>query len=61
MSQIIETKKMSTILNHIDDNTLVVFDVDNTLIEPKSLIGGVAWFKNTAKKFEIKLYYYYTR
>jgi len=44
MSKIIESNSFSEILNHVDEKTLVLFDIDGTLIEPTSLLGGPAWF-----------------
>lgn len=41
---ITETNKFSDILKYADEETLVLLDVDNTLIEPISYVGGVAWF-----------------
>jgi hypothetical protein len=46
MPQIIETKKISDVLTHVNKETLVIFDIDNTLIEPVSFIGGTAWFRH---------------
>ncbi len=42
-SQIIETDNFSTVLEHCDENTLLVCDVDNTLIESSQHLGSVSW------------------
>ena len=44
-SQIIETKVFADILNYIQPNTLVILDIDDTLIEAKQTIGTDAWFR----------------
>jgi FMN phosphatase YigB (HAD superfamily) len=41
---IIETDRIEDLLQHIDKNTLVVFDLDNTLIEPHQTLGSDQWF-----------------
>lgn len=42
--QIIETKNIFDIEKHIDKETLVVYDLDNTLIEPVQQLGSDQWF-----------------
>jgi len=54
MSKILETKNIVDVLSHVDAQTLVIFDVDNTLIEPTQQIGGTAWFTHMLKKFEAR-------
>jgi hypothetical protein len=49
---IIESKKLADVLNYVDSDTLVMFDVDNTLIEPKTTLGGVPWFDYMMDKFQ---------
>lgn len=46
-SEIIEISSIEDILPHIDSETLVVFDIDNTLITPKQMLGADKWFQNT--------------
>jgi FMN phosphatase YigB (HAD superfamily) len=54
MSKIIESKKIIDVLNHIDDKTLVVFDIDNTLIDTVQNFGGYAWSCHVTKRFQDK-------
>lgn len=49
---IIETKKISDILQYADSDTLVLLDVDQTLIEPASHVGGSAWFDHITEKLQ---------
>lgn len=48
---VIESNKIEDVLVHADEKTLVLFDVDNTLIEPVEDVGNTAWFKYVFKKF----------
>lgn len=41
---IIETKQIEDLLQHIDKDTLLIFDLDNTLIEPYQSLGSDQWF-----------------
>lgn len=44
-SQIIESDTIAEVLNHIEDqDTLVVFDIDNTLAAPQQELGSDEWF-----------------
>lgn len=44
-TKIIETCNIADVLSHIDGpETVVVFDIDNTLIKPESDLGGDQWF-----------------
>ena len=52
MSQIVKTNKINDVLNYIDQDTLAIFDVDNTLIEPSISVGGVAWFEHHMKRLQ---------
>lgn len=44
-SEIIEIEHMSEIKEFIDRDSLVVFDIDNTLIEPVQELGNDQWFR----------------
>lgn len=50
MSKIIESTKITDLLDHIDQDTLVLLDLDNTLIEPTASIGGSVFFIKTYEK-----------
>ena len=51
MSKIIESNKITDVLKHVDEKTLVVFDIDNTLIDTVQEFGGYAWSINMTKRF----------
>lgn len=48
--QVIETNQMSDILHHVDSETWVIFDVDNTLIESSLHLGSAQWRGHIRKK-----------
>lgn len=50
MSQILESKNISSVLDYVDKNTLVIFDIDNTLIESSHHVGNVAWLAHIMDK-----------
>lgn len=54
MTKIIESKKISDILNHVEEGTLAVFDIDNTLIDTVQNFGGYAWSCHVTKKLQEK-------
>ena len=46
LSEIIESDTLNEIKSYLDDNsTLVVFDLDNTLVMPRHEIGSEQWFR----------------
>ena len=47
-----EIQTMPQILPTIDKNTLVVFDIDNTILEPTQTIGSDQWGMNEIAKFK---------
>lgn len=46
---IIETDILADIRNYIEKDTLVLFDIDNTLAHPVGTIGSDEWFGNMVK------------
>ena len=42
-SEIIEVKQMHEMKTHLKPDTLIIFDIDNCLIEPKQLLGSDQW------------------
>lgn len=52
-SEIHEIKHMAEILSAIQDDTLLVFDIDNTLIEPVGNLGSDQWFYYLYKIYKI--------
>jgi Protein of unknown function (DUF2608) len=50
-AEIREIKSMSEIISSIDDETLLVFDLDNTLIEPEGNLGSDQWYRYLIRKY----------
>lgn len=50
-SEIIEIQSIHEVLPYIDPQTLVVFDIDNTLISTKQMAGGDVWFHYSLDKY----------
>jgi len=53
-SKIIETNNITDIIQHVDDKTLAIFDIDNTLIDPVQDFGGYKWSIHLTKRFTAK-------
>lgn len=49
-AKIEETDTISDILNEVDQNTLVFFDIDDTLITTESFLGSSPWWDYFVKK-----------
>lgn len=50
-SIIVESNTIKDVLNYTkNDQTLVIFDLDNTLVYPKKDVGGDAWFSYQMKQ-----------
>jgi hypothetical protein len=48
-SQVVEYSSISDVLQHLTaplSHTVLVFDIDNTLIKPQGWIGGSSWFEH---------------
>ena len=45
-AKIIEVKNFSEINEHIKPDTLIIYDIDNTLIHLAQSLGGDTWFQN---------------
>jgi len=50
-AEIVEINKMSAVLPYVSGKTLVVFDLDNTIIEPKQTLGSDQWFGYLVDKY----------
>ena len=50
-AEIIEIQKIEEILPFVDDKTLVVLDIDDTLMVPAQMLGGDCWFRYTLKRY----------
>lgn len=48
--KLIETEKLDEIFNHLSLDTLVISDIDNTLIETDQHLGSVQWGENLISK-----------
>lgn len=48
---IVESMEFSDILRHLDASTLIVLDVDNTLIEPIQELGTDQWFYRRIEQY----------
>lgn len=51
MSKIIESKKIIDVLDHVDKNTLALFDIDNTLIWSVEEFGSYEWSCYMSSRF----------
>ena len=51
-AEIRETKFMQEVMSAIDSETLAIFDIDNTLIEPIGNMGSDQWFYYLIKIYE---------
>ncbi len=48
----IETKKINDVLLHTDANTLVAFDLDDTLMQATQYVGSITWEKHMTAHFQ---------
>lgn len=53
-SLIVESNTLSDLLPYLDSNTLIVFDIDNTIIEPAQSLGSDQWAWNRLKDLKTK-------
>ncbi|MCF7852526.1 MAG: DUF2608 domain-containing protein [Simkaniaceae bacterium] len=51
--RIIEIKEMKEAFQEIDQDTLIIFDIDNTLIEPIQELGNDQWFRHRIRVHEL--------
>jgi phosphoserine phosphatase len=49
-AQILEISRIEELVPHIDSKTLVVFDLDNTILTPAQELGNDQWFNFTLKE-----------
>lgn len=50
-AEIFDTYQMDEIYHHLQSEMLVIFDIDNTLIEPVQELGTNQWFENRIKEY----------
>lgn len=48
---IIEEAKMAEAISYADKDTLLIFDLDNTIMEPAQMLGSVQWYYYLIKKY----------
>ena len=49
-----QTNKIVDVFKYIDDKTLVIFDIDNTLIEAVQEFGSYAWMCSMTSRLQKK-------
>ncbi len=49
---IVETSHFRDILSHVTPGTLILMDIDDTLLIPKQTLGGECWFDYRWKKYQ---------
>jgi len=52
--RIVESNKIKDLLEYVTKDTLVVFDIDNTLVENEQEYGGYAWSLEVTKRWKEK-------
>ena len=52
-AEVQETAQMSEALSAVDAKTLLVFDLDNTIIEPVQTLGSDQWFEAQVKHYVV--------
>lgn len=50
--KIVEAAHFSDILKHVQDNSLVILDIDDTLLLPVQTLGTDVWYQARLKKYE---------
>ena len=50
--EIIESTTMKDLEKYVDKNTLLIFDLDNTIVAPAQTLGSDQWFEYNVKKYE---------
>lgn len=53
-AKIVDIKHMAEINKYISNDTYVVFDIDNTLVEPTQLLGSDQWFYSRLSELKTK-------
>lgn len=53
-AQFIDTTDITRLLDFVQSETIVVLDLDNTVIQPKQLIGSDQWFRHQIEDFRKK-------
>ncbi len=45
-AEIVEISHMDQVYNYLKPNTLIIFDIDNTILEPVQTLGSDQWFRH---------------
>lgn len=51
-AKIVEVAVMTELFDHITPDTLIVFDIDNTIMEPVQELGSDQWFCNRIQEYK---------
>lgn len=51
-AEIVEIRYMHELFSHIEEGALVLFDIDNTLMQPVQELGSSQWFEHRVREFE---------
>lgn len=50
-AKVIEVSELASVFSSVDKNTLLVFDLDNTIIMPAQTLGGEEWYDYLVEKY----------
>lgn len=50
-AKIVEIYHMQALENHLSDDCLIVFDIDNTIMEPTQELGTDQWFRHRIQRY----------
>jgi hypothetical protein len=50
--EIVQTNTMKELYDHLQPGMLIVFDIDNTIIEPKQTLGSDQWFHHRMDEYK---------
>lgn len=51
-AEIFEINRFEEVNQHIDENTLIILDIDDTLLIPQQMLGCDEWFMNRLKEYD---------
>ncbi len=52
VAKIVETTRMEEVAKLVDSDTLLIFDLDNTIVMPAQTLGGEEWFDYQFEKYQ---------
>ncbi len=53
-AKIVEMNHMQSLTNYLSDDSLIVFDIDNTIMEPTQELGTDQWFRHRIQQYAAK-------